>query len=57
MGKYLATVEFQSHSVELPVEATSLSEATELAEAEYEQLGRVSRVRPVVAQGDVRELD
>lgn len=56
MGKYLATVEFQKHSVELPVEATSLEEATALAEAEYEQLGAVTRVRPVVEQGDVREF-
>lgn len=54
MPKYLATVEFQNHSVELPVEAESLLEATVMAEAEYEQLGAVTRVRPVVEQGDVR---
>lgn len=52
-GKYLATVEFLHHSVELPVDAESLEEATELAEAEYEQIGRVTRVRPVVEQGGV----
>lgn len=55
MGKYLAQVSFQNHSVELPVEADSLAEATAMAEAEYEQLGQVGRVRPVVEQGDLRE--
>lgn len=48
MQKFLATVEFPNHSVELPVHAETLTEATELAEAEYEQLGKVTRVRPDV---------
>lgn len=48
MPKFLATVEFQNHSVELPVHAKTLEEATELAESEYEQLGAVTRVRPEV---------
>lgn len=46
MTSYLVTVELPSHSVELPVEAETLEEATELAEAEYETLGQVTRVRP-----------
>lgn len=48
MLKFLATVEFQNHSVELPVHAESLEVATELAEAEYGELGQVTRVRPDV---------
>lgn len=46
MPKYLVEVQFPGHSVELPVEAESLEEAAELAHAEYETLGEVSRVRP-----------
>lgn len=48
MPSYLVTIETQNHSVELPVEAETLEEATELAEAEYETLGQVTRVRPKV---------
>lgn len=46
---YLVTVELQEHSVELPVSAESLEEATELAELEYADYGAVTRVRPKVA--------
>lgn len=44
--RFYVTVETQNLSVELPVEAATLEEALELAEAEYEELGEVTRVRP-----------
>lgn len=46
LKQYVVTVELQEHSVELPVEAESLEEALEVAEAEYDELGSVTRVRP-----------
>lgn len=48
MAKFMVTVNLPNHSVELPVEADTLDEALELAEAEYETIGEVSRVRPVL---------
>ncbi|QOV07375.1 hypothetical protein KDKPMHDL_00100 [Klebsiella phage 066046] len=46
MQKFVVTVETASASYELPVHAGSLEEALEVAEAEYEELGQVTRVRP-----------
>lgn len=47
--QFKVTVEGATMSVELPIEADSLEHALELAEAEYESIGVVTRVRPVVA--------
>lgn len=46
MQKFVVTVETANASYELPVHAGSLEEALEVAEAEYEELGQVTRVRP-----------
>lgn len=46
MQKFVVTVETANASYELPVHAESLDEALEVAEAEYEELGQVTRVRP-----------
>lgn len=45
-AKFVVTVETANASYELPVHAGSLEEALEVAEAEYEELGQVTRVRP-----------
>lgn len=46
MQKFVVTVETANASYELPVHAGSLEEALEVAEAEYAELGQVTRVRP-----------
>lgn len=46
MKTFLAEVQLQDHSVELPVHAETLEEATEMAELEYAEIGLVGRVRP-----------
>lgn len=46
MQKFVVTVATANASYELPVHAESLEEALEVAEAEYEELGQVARVRP-----------
>lgn len=48
MQKFVVTVATANASYELPVHAESLDEALEVAEAEYEELGQVVRVRPDV---------
>lgn len=46
MKKFIVTVETANASYDLPVHAESLDEALSVAEAEYEELGQVTRVRP-----------
>lgn len=46
MKTFLAEVQLQDQSVELPVHAETLEEATEMVEMEYAEIGLVGRVRP-----------
>ena len=49
MKRFVAEVETQSHSFEVPVYAETLEEAHDKAEAEYVEAGfTVTRVRPHV---------
>lgn len=49
MKRFIAQVETQTHSFEVPVYAETLDEALEKAEAEYVEAGfEVQRVRPDV---------
>lgn len=49
LNEYHVTIEGSCQSFEVPIYATNLDEATEIAEATYEEAGfAVTRIRPEV---------